>query len=179
MQIFMQQKDFYPYTLISENPESLELALPKGRKAGTFVTFRVMPLVLLAFSVSIPENFRRDLGDWMYWGVILCFYAVFFGLVFHRYTTALTFSRDSLILGFNLCYFDYNETEGLCPGDEILVAKERAGQGAYWMFYLVRQGQKKKRLFSIPATLAQNRASRDNFIAIFEQKYQVKTTVQE
>lgn len=36
-----------------------------------------------------------------------------------------------------------------------------------------------KRLFSIPATLAQNRASRDNFIAIFEQKYQLKTTVHE
>lgn len=175
----MQQKDFYPYTFISETPETLALALPNGRKAVTFVTFRVMPIVLLAFSVSIPENFRRDLGDWMYWGFILCLYAVIFGLVFHRYTAALTFSRGSMILGFNICYFDYNETERLNPGDEILVAKERAGQGAYWMFYLVRQGQKKKRLFSIPATLAQNRASRDNFIAIFEQKYQLKTTVHE
>lgn len=47
------------------------------------------------------------------------------------------------------------------------------------MFYLVRQEQKKKKLFSIPATLAQKRASRDNFIAIFEQKYQLKITVQE
>lgn len=175
----MQQKDFYPYILTAETPETLALELPKGRKAGTFVTFRVMPLVLLAFCAFIPENLRRDLGALMYWGLMLCLYASILALVFHRYTAALTFSRGSMILRFNLCYFDYNETERLDPGDEILAAKERAGKGAYWIFYLVRQGQKKKKLFSIPATLAQNRASRDNFIAIFEQKYQLKTIVQE
>ena len=154
----MKQKDFYPYSLISETPETLTLELTSGRKTGTFITFRVMPLVLLAFSVSIPENLRRDLGDWMYWGFILCLYAVILGLVFHRYTSALVFSDDSMLLQFNLCYFDYSQTEMLNPGDEILVAKERAGKGAFWMFYLVRQKQKKKRLFSIPATLAQNLA---------------------
>ena len=164
---------------MSETPETLTLELTKGRKTGTFVTFRVMPLVLLAFCAFIPENLRRDLGALMYWGLMLCLYASILGLVFHRYTAALTFSRGSMILRFNLCYFDYNETEQLNPGDEILAAKERAGKGAYWMFYLVRQGQKKKRLFSIPATLAQNRASLDNFIAIFEQKYSFKTTIQE
>ncbi len=175
----MEHQDFFPYTLISQTPETLVLELTKGRKAGTFVTFRVMPLLLLAFSVSIPESLRRDLGDWMYWALILGLYASILGLIFHRYTAALTFGRGNMILRFNLCYFDYNENQRLNPGDEILAAKERAGEGAYWMFYLVRQGQKKKRLFSIPATLAQNRASRDNFIAIFEQKYQLKTTIKE
>ncbi|MCZ2459041.1 MAG: hypothetical protein LC128_05385 [Chitinophagales bacterium] len=52
----MEQKDFYPYKVISETAEVVQLELPKGRKASVFCTFRVLPIVLLAFAVTIPEK---------------------------------------------------------------------------------------------------------------------------
>ncbi|MCZ2459040.1 MAG: hypothetical protein LC128_05380 [Chitinophagales bacterium] len=91
----------------------------------------------------------------------------------------MTFGPGQMTLSFNRNYFNYSETETLGPGDEILAVRERAGKGAYWMFYLVRQGQKKKKLFSIPAALALNHASRNNFLNIFEQRYNLQTTVKE
>jgi hypothetical protein len=174
---FMKSKDFSPYTIISESPEALKLQLKKGNRILLFITFRITPLLLLAFWAWAPEDIRRTLPPLLYWGLFISIIAIVVASLFHRYTPALTFSGHGMILGFNLCFFQWSETEVLKPADEILVAKEQAARGVYWMFYRMRQGQKKK-LFRIPAFLTENLASRNNFIAVFEQRCNAKTTIQ-
>ena len=174
----MTSKDFSPYTLLAETPETVALQLKKGNKILFFTTYRAMPLLLLVFCAFAPEDIQRTLPPSLYWGLFLSIFAVVFVLIFYRYTSALAFTKNSVILRFNRCYFQWSETEELEPTDEILIAKEQGGRSVYWMFYLIRKGQKKKKLFHIPASFSENLTSRDNFIAIFEQKYQLKTTIQ-
>ena len=162
---------------MSETPETLTLQLKKGNKILFFTTFRVMPLFLLVGLAFAPEDIYRTLPPLLYWGLYLSILAVVFASVFYRYTAAITFNSNCMTLRFNLCFFEWNETELLASADEILIAKERGGRSVYWMFYLVKQGQKKKKLFHIPVSFSENLASRNNFIAIFEQKYNLKTTI--
>ncbi len=173
----MAQKDFYPYKLVSETPETMVFEFQKGRKFNAFFLSRFIPVLLLVFVILMPAGeFRRNLGKAFYLIFMLSILAVIFALSYARFTAGITFNPGSMTLNFKRSFFSYIETEILRRGDEILVIKEY-GKGAAWIFYLVHPGQKKKKLFSIPASLVLNLASRDNFIAIFEQKYNLKTTV--
>lgn len=174
----MKPKDFSPYELIAETQEAISFKLRKGNRILFFATFRVVPLLLLVFCAFAPEDIRRTLPPLLYWGLYMSVLAVVLASVFYRYTSALTITQDSIILRLNLCFFEWNEIEYFNPDDEILIAKEQGGRSVYWMFYLIRREQKKKKLFHIPASFTENLESRNNFIAIFEQRYDLKTTVQ-
>ncbi len=176
----MQNKDFDFYELISDAGGQLKLEFKKGTKIRFFFLFKMMPVIILVFGLGMPENFRRDIGDMAYWVVILSGLAIIFAFVLHRYTSGIIFRYDGVILRLNICYFGYDKTVRLNLDDEIIIQKNYGGQfSTSWIFYLVQQGKKRKRLFSIPAGLTDNLVSRDNFIAVFEQKYKVKTMIRE
>ena len=158
---------YSPFEIALNEPDKLILNLRKSHKIIRFSLFRVLPWVMMFCLAVAYKGLVKDMPVWFSNLLVLGIGAFSIFLLFYSYETQIIFQRNQFTRKLNVFYIFKDQTELFNQHDQIKIEKEQGGRSESWVFYRIRQ-QQKKLLFRIPMFLGQNIESRNNLAEAFE-----------
>ena len=146
---------YYPYRVIEDRHEKLELGISSGREKFLFVFYRLMPLIFIAMAVIVYKIFNTSFGSssepvlfiYGFPGVLFLSAAL---ILMQSFIIGVIFTPDMITLYINGFPGFRKEITVLVPECESIFYTITGGRGGGGFIYIRMRNGKKIQVVNIP-----------------------------